>query len=110
MCETCESVTTYDIHLPNQYMNCLSYINKLLESGKFKFVAGTPVDKVQDEQGRWSDDIISTEISCIACGDYFLCVVNTYHGSGGSFERRKASKMTSFKLSIINKLAKIRRC
>ena len=89
MCEICENITTYEyIHSPNHYMACLYSVEQLLKSGKFEFVAGTPVDKVKDEQGKWIDDIICTEIRCIACGDYFLLGVNTYRG-GGDFKARE---------------------
>ena len=94
MCEICESVITYEnIRSPSHYMSCLSSIKQLVESGKFEFVAGTPIDKVKNERGCWIDDIIGTEIRCLTCGDFFVCVVNTYRG-GGSFKRGKTSKMT----------------
>lgn len=88
MCDICIDILLYDcFYSPKQYFNCLDSIQQLLESGKFQFIGGTPIDKVKNETGHWIDDIIYHRFRCVTCGEYFTCTVNTYRG-GGSFQRK----------------------
>lgn len=84
MCEICKNVKTIDFfHTPNEYLECLKYLQSLVDSGNFLFESKTcDIDKVKNENGCWIDDIISHVIKCKKCGQCYTCTVVTYRGSG----------------------------
>ncbi len=84
MCEICGKVKTTDyFYTPKAYLECLKYIQALVDSGDFSFEAkDCDTDKVMNENGRWIDDVISHTIKCKNCGQNFTCDCDTYHGNG----------------------------
>ncbi len=60
MCEICEKVKTVDFFpTPKAYLDCLKYIQSLVDSGSFQFGSkDCDTDKVKDENGCWIDDVI----------------------------------------------------
>ena len=90
MCERCKKIKTIDsFHSPKEYLDCLKYIQALVDSGSFQFEAkDCETDQVKDDNGNWIDDVISHVIKCKNCGQCFACTVVTYRGSG-SFRREK---------------------
>ena len=84
MCEICEKVKTADrFYTPEEYLECLKYIQALVDRGVFLFKAkDCDTDKVMNESGCWIDDVISHTIKCKNCGQCFTCSCVTYHGSG----------------------------
>ena len=88
MCNICNDIQLSEyFQNPNEYMDCLCYIQKLIESNNFKIISGTcPINKIKDENGFWVNDIIEHKIRCKKCNQQFLCNVDTYHG-GGRFRK-----------------------
>lgn len=86
MCEVCQKVILRkEFRSPQDYLNCLNYLQELIESGDFVLESGTcDLDKVKGPDGCWVDDIIGHVIRCKSCGQAFTCSVCTYRG-GGSF-------------------------
>ncbi len=84
MCDNCNDIILRDsFYNPKQYLNCLEYIQELLNTGDFVLVEKScDLDKVQDEKGCWIDDIIGHVIRCKKCGKHFTCSIDTYHGRG----------------------------
>ena len=68
---------------PQEYLQCLNYIQTLLDSGDYKMISKTcDLDKVKDDNGYWVDDIIVHTIRCKHCTQTYTCSVDTYHGNG----------------------------
>lgn len=90
MCEICEKVKTVNsFPTPSAYLDCLKYIQDLVDGGDFKFESkDCDTDKVKDENGCWIDDVISHVIECKNCAQHFTCVIVTYRGNG-HFKRGK---------------------
>ena len=88
MCENCENIRLVKLFKsPREYRRCVEYIKSLVDGGGFELVEGScPLDKAEDENGCWADDIICHVIRCGKCGQVFSCRVNTYRG-GGSFAK-----------------------
>lgn len=84
MCEICEKVETrICFPTPRHYIECLKYIQSLVDSGSFLFESkDCDTDKVKDINGYWIDDIICHVIKCKNCGQCFTCTVDTYRGNG----------------------------
>jgi len=97
MCANCSDIILREkkdggICSQQDYMNCLNYIQQLIDAKRFVLVfASCPLDKVKDENGYWFDDIIAHTIRCKSCGKCYTCSADTFHG-GGSFE--KASQIS----------------
>lgn len=85
MCDNCNGITLRDFFSsPKDYMNCLTYIQELLDTGNFILIEKScDLDKTKDENGFWIDDLISHVIQCKNCGKHFTCSIDTYHGRGG---------------------------
>ena len=85
MCETCQDIILQKkFYSPRDYLNCLRYLGKLVDSGAFILESATcELDKVKEKNGCWADDIIAHVIRCKACGQAFTCSCDTYHGNGG---------------------------
>ena len=90
MCEISEKVRTRDFFpTPKAYLECLNYIQSLVDSRCFLFESkDCDIDRVKDINGDWIDDVISHVIKCKNCGQCFTCTVITYRGSG-SFRKGK---------------------
>ena len=88
MCSVCDKVELREwFPTPNDYLECLSYIQSLIDSGAFEMESQTcDLDKVMDEDGYFVEDVISHTIRCKHCGQAFSCGIVTYRGSG-SFEK-----------------------
>ena len=84
MCDNCMNIILRDsFYSPKDYLNCLSYIQELLDVGNFVLVEKScDLDKVQNEIGGWIDDIIGHVIQCKKWGKHFTCSIDTYHGRG----------------------------
>lgn len=91
MCEVCKNVKTVKFFsTPQEYLDCLKYIQDLVNDGDFKFKSkDCDTDKVKDENGCWIADVITHVIECKNRGQQFTCVVVTHRG-GGSFERKSS--------------------
>ena len=85
MCGACgDIILRKEFYSPRDYLNCLNYIRELVDSGGFVLEPGAcDLDKINDENGCWVDDIIAHVIHCKACGQAFTCFCDTYHGGGG---------------------------
>ena len=90
MCERCEKVKLREAFpTPKAYLDCLAYIQFLVDSGSFQFeFKSCDTDKVKDENGCWANDVIRHVIKCKNCGQCFACTALTYRGSG-SFRKGK---------------------
>jgi hypothetical protein len=90
VCGNCNSIILRDsFYSPKDYLNCLEYIQELLNTCNFELVEKScDLDKIKDENGCWVDDIISHVIQCKKCGKHFTCFIDTYHGRG-SFRKGK---------------------
>lgn len=90
MCERCEKVKLREaFSTPKAYLDCLAYIQFLVDSGSFQFeFKSCDTDKVKDENGCWANDVIRHIIKCKNCGQCFACTALTYRGSG-SFRKGK---------------------
>lgn len=84
MCESCNDIVLRNkFNSPRDYLNCLTYIQSLVESGNYEVVEQTcDLDKVKDSDGKWISDIIRHKIRCKHCGQGFTCFCNVYHGTG----------------------------
>lgn len=90
MCEICRNVKTVDF-FPNSkvYLECLNYIQSLVDSGDFLFESkDCDTDKAKNIDGCWIDDMICHVIKCRNCGQCFTCSVITDRGNG-SFRKGK---------------------
>lgn len=87
MCDMCREIPLTDhFPTPQNYLDCLGYIQRLVDGGKFEFAEKTcDTDRVLDENGRWVSDIIIHVIRCRSCGQCFTCSVIT--DRGGSFRK-----------------------
>jgi len=90
MCEYCSDIILRDyFYSPQDYLNCLEYIKSLIAGGNFKMIKQTcDLDKMQDENGCWADDIITHEIRCKKCGKRYIAFADTHHGGGGFSKKR----------------------
>jgi hypothetical protein len=90
MCVVCDNIQlTKWFASPKEYMQCLNYIQKLLDSGDFEMESQTcDLDKVKNDNGYWVDDLIAHTIRCRHCGQAYTCSVDTYHGNGRFREGR----------------------
>ncbi len=84
MCLVCDNIPlTKWFASPKEYMLCLNYIQKLLDSGDFEMESQTcDLDKVKNDMGYWVDDLIAHTIRCKRCGQTYTCSADTYHGNG----------------------------
>ena len=89
MCEHCRNIQTWrKFDAPKDYLACIAYIQQLVEQGEFELIAEEstcPLEKVKTEDG-WADEIMAHMIRCKHCGQIFTCVVNTWRGSGRSWQ------------------------
>lgn len=90
MCRNCQEIILREaFYSPRDYLNCLSYIGELVDSGAFVLEhADCDLDKVKGEDGCWVDDVIAHVIRCGVCGQAFTCSCDTYHGKGGFYKGR----------------------
>ena len=90
MCNNCDDIVLRDsFYSPEDYLNCLKYIQELIDTGQFTLAEKTcDLDKVKDEKGYWVGDIIEHVIQCRKCRKYYSCSSDTYHGRG-SFRKGK---------------------
>lgn len=88
MCEICQKVKLIEVISTSKvYFDRPTYIQSLVDSGDFISEAkDCETDEVQDECGRWIDDIISRVIRCKNCRQCFSYTAITYRG-GGSFRK-----------------------
>ncbi len=85
-CDACKSVEIAGkFHSPSEYFLKVSYLKALLESGNYEMEFGEhPLDALQDENGRWVDDMISHAVKCKKCGAEISLFCDTYHGRGNA--------------------------
>lgn len=90
MCDYCNNICLIDhFDTPRDYLKCLEYIKGLVDHGLFIIDSQTcPIDKVENDNGCWSDDIITHIIVCRKCGSAYTCICDTYHGKGEFREGR----------------------
>lgn len=90
MCENCKEIILRDSFYSSiDYMNCLEYIQELIEAGRYILVNKTcDLDKVRDENGHWNGDVFEHVVQCTQCEKQYLCFPDTYHGSGSFRESR----------------------
>lgn len=83
VCEVCSNIQLKEAFMsPKEYLECLKYIQQLVDSDNFEFVSkDCDTDKVEDDN-RWFNDSIEHVIKCKSCGQYFTCCCDTYHGNG----------------------------
>lgn len=85
MCEFCQHIQTWrKFDNPEDYLACITYIQQVVEQGKFELIAEEstcPLEKVKTKDG-WADEIMAHTIQCKHCGQLFTCIVNTWRGSG----------------------------
>ena len=84
MCGICSAINLKEqFWSPDDYVNCLNYIQRLLGRGEYELLEATcDLKQVRNEQGQWADDIIVHVIRCRGCGQVFTCACNTWRGSG----------------------------
>lgn len=84
MCDFCGTIILRDrFYSPRDYQNCLTYLQKLLDTGGCALVEGScDLSHTRDEAGHWADDVIVHTIQCTHCGQRFTCCADTYHGTG----------------------------
>lgn len=77
------------ISQPHEYFDLLKQVKELLAERTMIYSTGTcPLDEIQEGK-PWPDDFISHVFQCASCGLEFELSVETYHGSGGSWNVRK---------------------
>lgn len=76
MRESCEKVKLREAFpTPKAYLDCLAYIQFLVDSGSFQFeFKSCDTDKVKDENGCWANDVIRHVIKCKIAGSALLAL------------------------------------
>lgn len=90
MCEVCKNVILRkQFCSPQDYLNCLAYLQQLIDSGEFELESATcALDEVKGPDGKWVEDIIGHVIRCRTCGQAFTCSCCTYRGGGSFYKGR----------------------
>ena len=90
MCQICDDLhEIIRIEYPYQYYNIVDQIKTMLQEGILVLVDGN-CDFSRIERNRpFPDDVPYHVFKCASCGCRFELCVETYHGSGGSWEVMK---------------------
>jgi len=71
---------------PAEYYALLHQLKDRLEQKTLLLIKGTaPLDDIKPDT-PWPDDIIEHTFQCTQCRQRFLLSVETYHGTGGTWE------------------------
>jgi hypothetical protein len=89
-CDSCLRLTSETpIRTPANLKQVIAKVAKAVNQGVVKYEgagqSGDPFSSLA-KGGPWSD-IVSNYFSCISCGQLFHLHAETYHGSGGAFEK-----------------------
>ena len=98
MCENCKGIILRKrFHSSHDYMECIAYIKTLLATGKYELIDATcDIHHIKNANGCWVNDLISHTLRCKLCGSDFICIADTYHGSG-SFVAKELYKLVLHK-------------
>ena len=85
MCEQCEELcNTIPIRYPKEYLHMVQQIREFIDGNLLELLSGSPgLDEVAN--GAW-EDVMHHTFRCTNCKQEFSLTVDTYHGSGGSWE------------------------
>ena len=87
MCPACEGFSEkIRIHTPGQYFNLLTQVKEVLAQGTLVLLHGNTDLADLGPTRPWPDDLIEHTFECPRCHQQFRLAVETYHGSGGSWQ------------------------
>ena len=87
MCENCKGLEEkIKINHPYEYFNIIDQLKPIIDKGTLVLVEGTcALDKIKKDM-PWPNDFFEHIFECKFCSQKFKLSVETYHGSGGSWE------------------------
>jgi hypothetical protein len=87
MCNRCDKLKeTQEINEPPDYYRIIEETKSLLAKGILLLVEGNAdLEKIKPGV-PWPNDFITHIFRCAACQQQFKLFVETYHGSGGTWE------------------------
>ena len=95
MCNKCKGFSErLRINSSREYLDLARQSDELVEWGTFRLIRGTCPLKELPEHQQWPSDAITHIFECSSCGQRFQLAVDTYHGSGGTWEMMIAAGST----------------
>jgi hypothetical protein len=86
MCDACKGFAKrIGVKTPREYRDILGQIDALTAAKVFRLVEGVSLKEILEAK-QWPDDMIVHIFECTNCGQRFRLAVETYHGSGGTWE------------------------
>ena len=87
MCSKCDGfVERRRINSPYEYRDLVRQLLETIQQGTFRVLSGTcPLEAILTAS-PWPSDFIVHVLGCTTCSRRFQLSVETYHGSGGSWE------------------------
>ena len=83
MCQNCSHLKPIKIKVPSDLFLCIEFIKELVDTDSFERVTSNfELEQPKTPDGFWQDDVLYYSIRCKECGQIYLCVCDTYHGSG----------------------------
>lgn len=87
MCEICDDLhETIKIEYSYQYYNIVEQIKNMLQEGILLLSEGNCNFSLIDRNKPFPGDVLYHVFKCASCGCGFELCIETYHGSGGSWE------------------------
>ena len=87
MCRKCDGfLERRRVNSPYEYRDLVRQILETIQQGTFRLLSGTcPLEEVLTAK-QWPSDVIVHVLACTNCSRRFSLGVETYHGSGGTWE------------------------
>ena len=70
---------------PYEYFNLINQLQKLVKDNTFRYKGEYPLEELKEGK-QFADDFIEHTFWCRQCNQEFRLYVETYHGSGGSWQ------------------------
>jgi hypothetical protein len=101
MCNKCKGFSErLSINSSREYLDFVHQLDKLVAAGTFRLIRGCPLKKLLEHQ-QWPSDVVTHIFECSNCGQRFRLAVDTYHGSGGTWEMMITAGSTEIKYRLL---------
>jgi hypothetical protein len=87
MCSRCDGfLERRRVNSPYEYRDLVRQILEVVQQSTLRLVRGTCPLEVILTSPTWPSDVITHTLECTTCSRRFKLAVETYHGSGGTWE------------------------
>ena len=81
VCSNAKVIDSFET--PQDYIDSVDYCKGMIQNGNFELVNSEgDINKLKDDNGSWTSDIITFTFKCKKCGCIYKCYSDNYHGKG----------------------------